>query len=203
MRSLLGALLAAQLVAAPAFAQETVVEPIEASPPPPPPAPSPAYRLPESDDVKVHIDANFPDAGLEPAEPGAQRCLAPCDKSFPRDGAYRITGDGLIPSDRFQLPARPNQVTLDVQASMKAQETTGEVMGIGGLVVMGLTVLYALEVVAANIDGPPATPTQRGIMVGGVVGGLAVSAFGALLYITAGTHVRSKGAPLRYGSPSP
>jgi hypothetical protein len=191
MRSLLGALLAAQLASAPAFAQETLVEPVETPR---------AYRLSTSNDVKVHLDANFRDAGIEPAEFGAARCLAPCDRSFPRDGAYRITGDGLIPSEVFRLPARPNEVTLDVQASMKAQETTGAVMGVGGLVLTGLGIVYGLDIlIPGTVGGSAPTRTQEGVAIGGFVGGLALTAVGALLYLTAGTRVRSTGVPLPAG----
>jgi hypothetical protein len=203
MRSLLGVLLAAQLAASPARAGE-LVEPVAGTPAPSPaPAPAPAYHLPASDDVKVDIDANFPSVGLESNEVGAPRCLAPCGKSFSRDGYYRIKGEGLIPSAVFQLPARANQVTLDVQAGTKSQETVGAAMGIGGLALTGVAIGYALDVVVINIDGPPATTTQRGIIFGGIVGGLAVSVVGVLLYLTAGTRVRGKGAPLRFGPFAP
>ena len=164
--------LAAQLCAARAFAQE-------------------------ADDVTVHLDSKFGAAGLEPAELGAARCLAPCDKPFPRDGVYRITGDGLIPSDAFRLPARANALTLDVDAGMTSQKTAGAVIGIGGVIVGSLGALYSTLLAVEAVDGPPVRGTQKDISIGASVGGLAAMAVGALLYFTAGTRVRAKGAPLR------
>jgi hypothetical protein len=170
MRSVLGVVLAAQLFAAPAYA---------------------------GDNVKVHLDSNFGAAGIEPVDLGAARCLAPCDQPFPREGMYRITGEGLIPSDAFYLPARSNEVTLDVDAGMQAQKTTGAVMGIGGIILSCLGVGYSLASLASRIDGPPASTTERAITIGTIFGGLASTAVGTLLYFTAGTRVRVKHPPLR------
>ncbi len=178
MRMVWGMVLSAQLFAAPAFAQEAGVSPPQTLPTPPPAQTLPhPYRLPAADDVTVHIESNFEAAGLEPAELGAARCLAPCDKPFPRDGVYRITGDGLIP--------------------MTAHRTAGAVIGIGGIIVGSLGALYSTLLAVEAVDGPPVRGTQKDISIGASVGGVAAMAVGALLYFTAGTRVRAKGAPLR------
>ena len=203
-----GVVLAAQLGAASAFAQEGPPEtppPVAGTPPPTPPPPArtlpapapPRYRLPAADDVKVHLDSNFAGAGLEPAELGAPRCLAPCDRPFPRDGIYRITGDGLIPSEAFRLPARPDTITLDVDAGMTAQKSAGAVIAISGLVVGSLGALYSTLLAIESIEGPLPSGWQKDLSVGAAVGGLVATAVGALLYFTAGTRVRTEGAPLR------
>jgi hypothetical protein len=168
-----GVLLAAQLGAGPAFAQEAGAE------------------------VKVHIDTKSQSAGLEAASFGAPRCLAPCDRAFPRDGVYRISGDGLVPSDVFQLPAGRSEVMLDVDAGMRSQKTAGAVIAISGLVVGSLGALYSTLLALESIEGPPPAGLQKDLSVGAAVGGVASTAIGALLYFTAGTHVRSKDGPLR------
>jgi hypothetical protein len=203
MRSVLGVLLAAQIGAAPAFAeeaQEIVVEPLDA-PPPAQPAPAQAeYPGPPAprDDVLVDIHTGDAAAGLEPAQFGAGRCLAPCQKPFPRDGYYRITGEGIVESKAFQLPASGRQVTLNVNTGSKTVETTGAVLGVGGFVVIGGVALYSLKEALGNIDTPVSKTTQE-VTAYGMLAGLGIVVLGGILYFRSYTSVRSKGGALRFG----
>lgn len=191
---------ATQLATAPALAEEMVVEPID-TPLPPQPAPLPPPSLsakasPYWDDVTVEIRANFRSAGLEPVGLGAERCLAPCNKAFSRDQRYRITGNGLVPSKAFRFPEGPNQITLEVQASRTAAETTGLALGIGGVVSEMFAWGYMIS--HYRID-EPASNTTKTVFTYGSVGGLGLIVLGGILYLTAETRVRSAGAPLNFG----
>ncbi|HVV49411.1 MAG TPA: hypothetical protein VHO06_07125 [Polyangia bacterium] len=200
MKAAFAVILAFATAAAPVFANEIVVEPIDTPPPAPSarPLPPPAAKASRPDEVVVELHANLREAGLEAAGGGGERCLAPCKKAFPRGGFYRIAGDGLVPSKAFELPDGASHVTLEVQASRSALQTTGLVVVAGGLA--GELFAWGYLISHYQIDAPAST-TTKDVFTYGSVGGLGLMALGTVLFLAAQTRVRSLGAPLDFDAP--
>lgn len=89
--------------------------------------------------VRVHIEGD-PRAVLEMhSEAGwTVVCEAPCDRRVPLDVRYRINGDGIQQSKRFELPSTYGEVRVDVAPAPAALHVLGVVWAsLGGAAFIG------------------------------------------------------------------
>ena len=183
-RSWLGAVLVAQLVSAPVFAQAPWGWP-GAAPPPPPIDDGVWVELRST--ARVWVERVEPE-GVYPV------CAAPCRQTLSRTAVYRIGGEGVKPSANFELTAESSAVTLDVQAGSAARQNVASALFIAGgaAVVVGGFVLFASRLGDVRpADNAPST--SRATTVGGAVAlsGLVLGLIGLGVSYYASTHVTS------------
>ncbi len=163
----MGALVAAQLIAAPVYAQESGV-----------------WVELHTDDSAVRIER------IQNGE-AIPVCAAPCKQRLPRDGTYRIAGDGITPSQSFDLSAE-RWVRLDVKAGFSTRRSLGIGLGIAGYATAVVGSLYFAAVGLEGFpDGPPASQGQYTVPEGLLISGLAAGVIGLVLVLTCSTEVRS------------
>jgi len=163
----MGALAAAQLIAAPVYAQESGV-----------------WVELHTDDSAVRIER------IQNGE-AIPVCAAPCKQRLPRDGTYRIAGDGITPSQSFDLSAE-RWVRLDVKAGSSTRRNLGVGLGIAGSATVLTSSFYFLLIGLAGFpDGPPASQQQVTTAEALLISGLAAGVIGLVLVLTCSTEVRS------------
>ncbi len=131
-------------------------------------------------------------------------CSAPCRRALDPRGTFRVAGDGITPSDDFQLAER-DAVDLDVHAGSQARRSGGWIATAGGaaLAVGGAAMLLGSSLMAPPTTGPFAQPffaaqnvqqartaatLQTAGLVGLVLGGASLL-LGIALVGTSGTTV--------------
>ena len=126
-------------------------------------------------------------------------CVAPCTVKLDPRYAYRVAGDGLVPTDSFSLPRRADRIRVDA----KMGSSTGRVAGVvttgagilaiaaGGLALVATPILHSEDIGSEGF--------RTGVLAGGIgavsVGVIAVGV-GTLLWLangsTAHTQVASR-----------
>jgi hypothetical protein len=181
----------------------------------PAPEPAPAPASPEAG-VFVHLRADDPRATLErrskvetysglPIKDAAivgvatwtPECVAPCEASIDPKYAYRVGGDGLVPSSTFILP-RGGDVTVDAKMGSAYGRLGGLALvgtGAGGMV-LGVAALAVTPILANDNVGTPAV--RSGVMVSGAaLTGLGALALGAGLWLWAQNDTKVHPDPMR------
>lgn len=126
-----------------------------------------------------------------------QQCVAPCSVQLDPRYTYRVSGDGLVPTDGFAIPRSGAGDRVRVDATMGS--STGRVVGAAstvggaGLMALGTLALILTPIFESNDVGSDGFRT--GLAVGGVsalsVGALAVGA-GLYLWFANGSHARTQ-----------
>jgi hypothetical protein len=122
-------------------------------------------------------------------------CVSPCTLALDTRYAYRVAGDGLVPTDSFALPRSDGRVRVDA----KMGSSTGRVAGAlttgagvlaiaaGGLALVATPILHSEDVGSEGF--------RTGVLVGGVgalsVGLLAVGV-GTFLWLTNGSSAHTQ-----------
>jgi hypothetical protein len=166
--------------------------------PAPAPAPKTEAKAEAQPGVAVQLSADDNRATIErrvattsvPALPGLETgiiglghwehtCVAPCDgvKLDPKY-TYRVSGDGLVPTDSFSVPRDAGQMKVDA----KMGSSTGRVLGAastigGGLLILGGGLALAASPVLASED-VGSKGFRSAVLVGGV-GAVSVGAIAA------------------------
>jgi hypothetical protein len=142
--------------------------------------------------VRVHIDTPEPVTLERRTEdtPWTTACASPCDAVLPASDEYRIAGEGIHKSARFDLLTRgKDTVTLDVEPGSKMGHTAGVIMLVVGIPTAALGTLFlVVDFAVANGDTAVA---EGGITA---LGGVALTVAGAMLVGANKTRV-SEGPP--------
>jgi hypothetical protein len=121
-------------------------------------------------------------------------CVAPCSVRLDPRYAYRVAGDGLVPTDSFALPRGDGRVRVDARmgsstARIAGALTTGAgvaALALGGLALVATPILHSEDVGSQGF--------RTGVLAGGVgavsVGVIAVGV-GTLLWLTNGSSART------------
>gem|GEM_PF-2597020 len=127
------------------------------------------------------------------------QCAAPCSVKLDPRYAYRVAGDGLVPSDSFVLPRAGERVRVDARMGSSAGRVVGALGIAGGAVA---TALGGLALVASPVLASEDVGSQGfrdAVVIGGAtVAAVGVLAVGAGLYLwfangsTARTEVASR-----------
>ncbi len=117
-------------------------------------------------------------------------CAGLCDLPLPRDGVYRIAGEGVPATRPFTLDDGGTDLTLRVDAGSSVQRG----VGISTTVAGGLSLLFALgygEVLAlGNIDNDhPVSISKDPLFLGTLSAGLVAGVIGVAMLATSGTSV--------------
>jgi hypothetical protein len=142
--------------------------------------------------TRVHLHAtDDTHVVLESHAPGSPRwtpsCTAPCDVNLPVDRDYRVTADGVRPSECLRLaPAPGTQVLLDVHPVSKKVHDTGLVLvGVGIVALIAGDVMSDVFIgfeVAQLVDKSPPPKISNELIVPGIV----IAAVGVVALATGG-----------------
>jgi hypothetical protein len=170
---------------------------------PAPPAPASLVEL-AADDSRATIErrvgtttpSGMPlfETGLFAVGQWEHACVAPCSVRLDPRYAYRVAGDGLVPTDSFALPRGDGRVRVDARmgsstARIAGALTTGAgvaALALGGLALVATPILHSEDVGSQGF--------RTGVLAGGVgavsVGVIAVGV-GTLLWLTNGSSART------------
>lgn len=110
----------------------------------------------------------FPVFSVE-SEQWATTCEAPCNQRVVRRATYRVTGDGIITSDRFTLPKHGDRILLDVKAGSATVRRAGWatlLVGIPVAVVGFVAGTLSLAVAGGNPNDPTFAASAAGSAIG-------------------------------------
>lgn len=126
--------------------------------------------------------------GLGPFETGVlsvghwqEVCVAPCQVRLDANASYRVSGDGLVPSNSFTLPrSEGDRVRVDAKMGSSPARVGGMLLtagGIGSLALGGLA-LVATPILASEDVG------SEGFRTGVLAGGIGAVSIGAIALTT-------------------
>jgi len=121
-------------------------------------------------------------------------CVSPCTVKLDPRYAYRVAGDGLVPTDSFSLPRSGDRVRVDA----KMGSATGRVAGVltvgGGLLTMGAGALALIATPILHSEDVGSEGFRTAVVAGGIgavsIGAVAV-AIGTYLWFTNGSTART------------
>ena len=178
-RSWLGAVLAAQLVSVPVYAQWDWTGQAPPSPP-------------IDDGVWVELLAPSP-VQLERVQGDMVYpvCAAPCRQRVPRRGVYRIGGDSVVPSASFDLTEEPLGVTLAVHPASALRKRAGMTLGLVGLgmLIAGAAIQQRIE--NQRVEGLSPGHSEQVAGDALLLSGLAMGVVGLVFLLTTQTRVTS------------
>jgi hypothetical protein len=191
-----------------AHADEPVVAPAPPAPASPPaavaagPAPAPASAVVQldADDSRATIErrvgtqspSGMPllETGLFSVGQWQHACVAPCTLALDTRYAYRVAGDGLVPTDSFSLPRTGERVRVDAKMGSSTGRVAGALATGGGLLAIaaGAVALVATPILHSEDVGSEGFRT--GVLAGGIgavsLGVIAVGV-GTLLWFSNGS----------------
>jgi hypothetical protein len=170
----------------------------------PPAADKPTVEL-SADDTRATIErrvATSSPGGLPLVETGVfsvghweHQCIAPCSVQLDPKYAYRVAGDGLVPTDSFAIPRTPGKVRVDAQMGSSTGRVLGVIGTLGGALAIagGGAALVATPILESNDVG---SKGFRSAVLAGGVGlvsvGVVSAAIGLYLWISNGSHARTE-----------
>jgi hypothetical protein len=197
---------AAPLASGPPVAAAGVAPaPVVAAPAPSPSAPAPASLVElAADDSRATIErrvgtttpSGMPlfETGLFAVGQWEHACVAPCAMKLDPRYAYRVAGDGLVPTESFALPRGDGRVRVDAKMGSSTGRVAGALttgagvaaLALGGLALVATPILHSEDVGSQGF--------RTGVLAGGVgavsVGVIAVGV-GTLLWLTNGSSART------------
>ena len=179
--------------------------PVAAPAPAPAPARAAAVVQLDADDHRATIERRVgtqSPSGLPLLETGffsvgqwEHTCVAPCTVSLDTRYAYRVAGDGLVPTDSFSLPPSADRVRVDAKMGSSTGRVAGALTTGGGIAAIGAgaIALIASPILASEDVGSQGFRT--GVVAAGVsavaVGVIAVGV-GAYLWFTNGSTAHTQ-----------
>jgi hypothetical protein len=139
-------------------------------------ADDPRATLERRSKVETYAGLPIKDAAIAGVATWTPECVAPCEVAIDPKYAYRVGGDGLVPSSTFTLP-RTGDVTVDAQMGSAYKRLGGlALFGVGaGGMVLGVAALAVSPVLASDNVG------SSGVRTGILVSGAALTSLSALV----------------------
>lgn len=169
------------------------------------PAPASAVVQLDADDGRASLERRVgtqSPSGLPLLETGffsvgqwQHACVAPCTLALDTRYAYRVAGDGLVPTDSFSLPRTGDKVRVDARMGSSTGRVAGALVTGGGLLAIaaGTVALVATPILHSEDVGSEGFRT--GVLAGGIgavsVGVIAVGV-GAFLWLTNGSTAHTQ-----------
>jgi len=164
-----------------------------------PSTPGPRVEL-AADDARAAIERRVgttSPGGLPLVETGVfsvgqweRACVAPCDIQLDPRYAYRVAGDGLVPTDAFGLPRGGDRIRVDARMGSSTGRVAGGLAMGGGaaLAAAGALALLVSPILASEDVGSEGFRT--GMLVGGgtaLAAGAVTAAAGLFLWLANGS----------------
>lgn len=122
-------------------------------------------------------------------------CVAPCTLKLDTRYAYRVAGDGLVPTDSFSLPRSADRVRVDAKMGSSTGRVAGAVTTGAGLLAVGAGALALIATPILQSEDVGSEGFRTAVLAGGVgavsVGVVAVG-IGAFLWLTNGSTARTE-----------
>lgn len=122
-------------------------------------------------------------------------CVSPCTVKLDPRYAYRVAGDGLVPTDSFSLPRSGDHVRVDAKMGSSTGRLAGVVVTGGGLLAMGAGALALVATPILQSEDVGSDGFRTAVLAGGVgalsVGAIAVGV-GTLLWLSNGSTARTQ-----------
>ena len=121
-------------------------------------------------------------------------CIAPCEVKLDPRYAYRVAGDGLVPTDAFGLPRSGDRVRVDAKMGSSTSRVAGALTTAGGLgaIALGGLALIATPILHGEELGSEGFRT--GVLAGGIGAvsvGLVAVGIGTFLWFTNGSSAHA------------
>jgi hypothetical protein len=126
-------------------------------------------------------------------------CIAPCQLKLDPRYAYRVAGDGLVPTDSFALPRGQERVKVDAKMGSSTGRTIGVLSTVGGaLAIVGGGLMLAATPILENEE--VGSKGFRSAVLAGGIGfvsiGVVAASVGLFLWLTNGSSAHAEpGAP--------
>jgi hypothetical protein len=154
-------------------------------------------RLERRTQTQTYGGLPFKDATIFGVSTWEPACAAPCDVKLDPRFAYRVAGEGMVPSDSFALPARDERLAVDAKMGSSTQRLAGiGLSGAGALgMLLGGTALVATPILESEHVG--SSTFRSGVLTGGIVvasAGAIALATGLYLWLSSDTTYRMEPA---------
>lgn len=126
-------------------------------------------------------------------------CITPCQLKLDPRYAYRVAGDGLVPTDSFALPRGQDRVRVDAKMGSSTGRTIGVLSTVGGaLAILGGGMALAATPILENEE--VGSEGFRSAVLAGGIGfvsiGVVAASVGLFLWLTNGSSAHAEpGAP--------
>ena len=121
--------------------------------------------------------------------------MAPCTVKVDPRYAYRVAGDGLVPTDSFTLPRSGEHVRVDARMGSSTGRLAGAVVTGGGIIAAGVGALALIATPILQSEDVGSEGFRTAVLAGGIgalsVGVIAVGV-GTLLWLTNGSTARTQ-----------
>ncbi len=175
------------------------------------PAEAPVVEL-SADDGRAKIErrtgTNSPtvpllETGLVSVGIWEHACVAPCQLRLDPRYSYRVSGDGLVPSDSFTLPRGQERVRVDAKMGSSVGRAFGAAGTIGGILAIagGGLALVSTPILESQDIGSKGFRT--GVLAGGVGAvsvGVLSTAIGLYLWMSNGSLAHAEPVAARQAS---
>jgi hypothetical protein len=122
-------------------------------------------------------------------------CIAPCQLKLDPRYAYRVAGDGLVPTDSFALPRGQERVKVDAKMGSSTGRTIGVLSTVGGaLAIVGGGLALAATPILENEE--VGSKGFRSAVLAGGIGfvslGVVAASVGLFLWLTNGSSAHTE-----------
>ena len=141
-------------------------------------------------------------SGLPIAETGVfsvgqweSACIAPCEVKLDPRYAYRVAGDGLVPTDSFGLPRSGDRLRIDAKMGSSTGRVAGALTTAGGLAAVALGGLALIATPILDSQDVGSQGFRTGVLAGGVGAvsvGLVAVGIGTFLWFTNGSTAHTQ-----------
>ncbi len=178
-----------------------------ATPAPTPAGPPPASAVVQldADDSRATIERRVgtqSPSGLPLLETGffsvgqwQHACVAPCTLALDTRYAYRVAGDGLVPTDSFAIPRTGEKVRVDARMGSSTGRVAGALVGAGGVAAIAAGTIALIATPILKNDDTGSEGFRTAVLAGGIgavsVGVIAVGV-GTFLWLTNGSTAHTQ-----------
>jgi hypothetical protein len=190
-----------------ARADETPATAVAAAPAPIGPPAAPAATVVElaADDGRATIErrvgtlgpSGLPliETGLIAAGQWENACVAPCTLKLDPRYAYRVAGDGLVPTESFGLPHTADRVRVEARMGSSTGRVAGVLTTAAGLTAIAAGALALIATPILHSEDIGSEGVRTGVLAGGIsavsVGAVAVG-IGTFLWFSNGSTARAQ-----------
>lgn len=123
-------------------------------------------------------------------------CVAPCELRLNPRYAYRVAGDGLVPTDSFALPRGQDRVRVDAKMGSSFGRVAGGLATAGGIAAIAAGGLALVATPILESEDVGSQGFRNGVFVGGlgaVTAGVVAAGIGLFLWFSNGSNAQTGG----------
>jgi hypothetical protein len=135
------------------------------------------------------------ETGIAMAGQWENACTAPCTVKLDTRYAYRVAGDGLVPTESFGLPHSADHVRVEAKMGSTTGRVAGVVttgLGIAAVAAGGLAIIATPILASQDVGSEGARTGLLGGGIGAVSVGVVAIGIGAYLWFTNGSTAHAQ-----------